>query len=65
MAQNGKAYENEITLKSQEKKNEAAIASNVLSEDEQLELFAELIIDIYFDQLYEKEKLQQPTSRSA
>jgi hypothetical protein len=39
--------------------------SNSLTEDEQLEQFAKLIIDIYFDQQYENEKNKQCPSSSA
>mgnify|MGYP003332846750 FL=1 len=65
MAKNDKAHENEIAQNPKKNDSEAAAAPDSLTEDELLEQFAKVIIDIYFDQLNEKENLQQPTSRSA
>lgn len=58
MAQNGKAYENEIVANKQGLKNTEAHACNLLTEDEQIELFAKLIIDIYLETVYEKNSTQ-------
>ena len=47
MAQNGKAYVNETTPKDQKKNSEAEATTNFLTEEEQINQFANLIIDIY------------------
>ena len=47
MAQNGKAYVNETTPKDQKKNSEAEATTNFLTEEEQIDQFATLIIDIY------------------
>lgn len=56
MAKNGKAYVNEIVANKKVKNTPEDLSSNLLTEDELLGEFAKLIIDIYFDQQYEKEK---------
>jgi len=56
MAQNGKAYENEIVANKKVRNSPKDLSSKLLTEDELLEEFAKLIIDIYFDQQHEKEK---------
>lgn len=56
MAQNGKAYESEIVANKKIRKPPKDSSSNLLTEEELLGEFAKLIIDIYFDQQYEKEK---------
>jgi hypothetical protein len=65
MAQIGKDYVNKITHKSQKKKSKVPAKSYLLTEEEQLLQLAQLIIDIHFDQQYEKENSQQSNSRSA
>ncbi len=47
MAQNGKAYVNETIQKDQKKNSEAEATTNFLTEEEQIDQFATLIIDIY------------------
>jgi hypothetical protein len=47
MAQNGKAYVNETNPKDRKKNSEAEAATNFLTEEEQIDQFANLIIDIY------------------
>jgi len=56
MARNGKAYDNEIEANEQKVENTEVLPRNLSTEDELLEEFAKLIIDIYFDQQHEKEK---------
>ena len=56
MAQNGKAHESEIVANKKNQKPPKDPSSNLLTEEELLGEFAKLIIDIYFDQQYEKEK---------
>jgi hypothetical protein len=56
MAKNGKAYVNEIVANKKNQKPPKDLSSNLLTEDELLEQFAKLIIDIYLDQKHEKEK---------
>jgi len=47
MAQNGKAYVNEATQKDRKKNSEAESTTNFLTEEEQIDQFANLIIDIH------------------
>ena len=54
MAQNGKHHENKIITNEQVKESSRVLPSNLLTEEEQIELFAKLIIDIYLDKQYEK-----------
>lgn len=54
MAQNGKAYENEIVANKKRLKKNETLSCNLLTEVEQIELFAKLIIDIYLETEYEK-----------
>jgi hypothetical protein len=64
MARNGKAYDNKIVANEQKVENTEVLPRNLSTEDELLEEFAKLIIDIYFDQEYEKEKQQQRPASS-
>ena len=64
MARNGKAYDNKIVANEQKVENTEVLPRNLSTEDELLEEFAKLIIDIYFDQQYEKEKQQQRPASS-
>lgn len=59
------SIENKKTTNELLKKSALIPASNTLTEDEQLEQFAKLIIEIYFDQQYENEKIKQFPSGSA
>jgi len=56
MARNGKAYDNEIEANEQKVENTEVLPRNLSTEDELLEEFAKLSIDIYFDQQHEKDK---------
>ena len=47
MAQNGKAYVNQTIQKDRKKNSEAESTTNFLTEEEQINQFANLIIDIY------------------
>ena len=55
MAQNGKAYVNEATQKDRKKNSEAESTTNFLTEEEQIDQFANLIIDIYLQTEYKYE----------
>lgn len=62
MAKNGKATKNEIVVNEQVYNNSEFLSSKILTEDEELKKFANLIIDIYFNQLHENEKNQRSSS---
>ena len=58
MATKSKANEDESIKRQKEKKESKKAIRNHLTESEQIELFAKLIIDIYLDNEYENEKLE-------
>jgi hypothetical protein len=62
MAQNGKAYVNETTPKDQKKNSEAEATTNFLTEEEQIDQFAHLIIDIYLQTEHKYENDKYPNS---
>ena len=55
MAKNGNAYVNEATQKDRKKNSEAESTTNFLTEEEQIDQFATLIIDIYLQTEYKYE----------
>ena len=55
MTQNGKAYVKEATQKDRKKNSEAEATTNFLTEEEQIDQFANLIIDIYLQTEYKYE----------
>lgn len=60
---NNKAYVTKNETKPSNRKSSKINRSEQTKEDEQLKLFAQLIIDIYFDQLHQHEKNSKlPTS---
>ena len=62
MAQNGKAYVNEATQKDRKKNSEAESTTNFLTEEEQIDQFANLIIDIYLQTEHKYENGKHPNS---
>lgn len=60
MAQNGKAHENEIVVNEQTQKSKELFCLNFSTEDELLEEFANLIIDIYLENELKHEKRKHP-----
>lgn len=60
MAQNGKAHENEIVVNEQTQKSKEFFPLNFSTEDELLEEFANLIIDIYLENELKHEKRKHP-----
>jgi len=62
MAQNSKAKTNGLVANEQIFNNSGILSSKILTEDEELEKFANLIIDIYFNQQHENEKNQRSSS---
>ena len=58
MATKSKANEDESIKRQKEKKESQKAIRDHLTENEQIELFAKLIIDIYLDNEYENEKLE-------
>jgi hypothetical protein len=62
MAQNGKAYVKEATPKDRKKNGEAEATTNFLTEEEQIDQFVNLIIDIYLQTEHKYENGKHPNS---
>ena len=56
MAQNGKAYARKNTAENEFEKTSSPASTKLLTEDEQLDLFVNLIVDIYlqYESSYEE-----------
>ncbi len=56
---------NENSLKKEKPKNEDRLSSRMMSKEEQLEEFASIIVDIYFELYHEKKYTYQPRRKTS